>query len=253
MKTIRVVLMLVMIAVASTSYAGLLVDLRPVAGTGYQILPDGKTVVFAAAGEYEVNYRVVAVVTGTNGNFTDDGLTMVSGGIRTEALGTSTNTNAFTTFLTGMSGGPTNYVAPFTGGVQAITVTPTLIGNQSGTTTVGAFYARNPTAGGSLNVDASTQWPLAAFTSHVSVKDGHVDGTQFASVNYLKNGAALGTFTWKMDNLAKNGSAGAANYDLITVGQPVNLMTDVPEPGTLVLLGAGVFGVGLMLWRRKRA
>jgi hypothetical protein len=234
-------LTLAMIAVASTSYAGLLVDLRPVAGTGYTVLGDGKTVSFSAPGVFNVNYELWGVMTGTDGTLTNDGLQTVTGGVENVPL-VGPSINKFTAFTIA------NYVAPFTASTGAISRTDNLIGTKGATTTTNAIVAGAPTPM-PMNTASVNSYKLAAFTSEATVSG--LNGQPFASVNYVKAGNGIPTYTFMMDGTPRNGMA--AGNALVTVGAPVQLVGEVPEPGTFVLLGAGVFGVGLMLWRRKRA
>jgi len=165
------------------------------------------------------------------------------GGIKTTGVGTSGNTNAFTaaSFVA-----PTNYDSPYNTLSDPVTVTANLIGLEGATT------------GNQLKFRASAQHPtsptnpflMGHLTSAVTIGATGVDGTTFANVNYVKPGAAISSASWVMDGITRNGMA--AGLALVTVGSPVNLMTDVPEPATFALMGVGAVCVGLCMWRRRK-
>lgn len=101
-------------------------------------------------------------------------------------------------------------------------------------------YADPDGDGGFKSGTWSTGTPPAALVSFYSVKAAN----DFAL--YLVSPAA-GSGSWNCENLR---TPNGRNTPAISHFSGVGTVTDVPEPGTLLLLGSGLLGIGLM--RRKR-
>jgi len=155
-------------------------------------------------------------ITGSNAGLSLSGDTITSyGGIGGSNLGTVTfTTGAF------VSGGPTANGTLGPGGTFTVTLNGSVMGLPTGTVFSGTF-----TSG------TWTIHPGNTFTFEGDVKSSNGLGT-----------ISLVTFS---GSLANGGSIDVASGDIVLT------TTEVPEPGTLGLLGTGLVGIGGLL-RRKR-
>jgi len=231
--------------VAGYACAGLVLDVTALGGSSnYDVSPDGKTVTLKGTGGYDVNFKLRAIIEDANDLFTDDSLTTVFGGIKESNINTAVAAGKLQLQDSG-SAGPYHAkggLAPFDQSAGTPTVTDTLLGLENSTSTSSMVWTAGttPQNGNDTNLD---HWDLGVFQFHVASLGGAQGNA--ATVNYVKAGKGVATYTFKIDTSVKNGNTG---YDLVTVGGDVTLKC-VPEPSTLILLGMA--GLALLAIRRK--
>jgi hypothetical protein len=175
--------------------------------------------------------EIWATVTGTDAAKAE-GLTTVTGAIQLTGAGN------FAPWVPAE-----NYAAPFTfaigAGEGAVDLSPDgkLLGHAGATAIAGShiFYARTGTTGGEVG---GGPFKLGTFTANLEAGD---------TVNFLKSGASLAMYTFKVDGTTKNGST-TGGYALVSVS--ADPLRCVPEPSTFILLGMGA--LALVFIRRRK-
>jgi hypothetical protein len=225
---------LAIVMFASSAFAGLMVDVKALAGTGYEVSADGKTVTVLPGTTPAINFGIWATVSGTDGVTNEKLQTMAGGVVQTEVI---PNASALALADATTKG----YKNPFdTQATAAVTISKNLLGVASATSTTGCLNFRAASAIAAPSDPYS--WQLGTFL--LNAAPGAANGI-FSSINWsLPAGGTTAIFT--IDGQNKTAGTGAA---LLSVGAPVTVAT-VPEPATLVLLGMGA--LALVFIRRRK-
>jgi len=249
--------------VASTAMAGLTLNVF-LAGTS-SVKPNGATSMDVATPTGTVNLEIWARVTGSDGLYTNDGLTKVYASFKT-SNGGLVKGNLVSSYLPdeptmvwdpeaneGEGGWVLTYTPNFwasgtdnhVGTAQDLDLDGDLDnGSDNAATADDWFIARGQVDVYKMGTTNNLGWfKLGKLTLTLdgwgpggpsSVTEIWAEAREFANVN-----------AWKEDGVVK----GDLNYP--TTGQKVTLFTSIPEPATLVLMAVGG-GFGLILRRKKR-
>jgi hypothetical protein len=229
---------------ASQAFAGIIVNVLALPGSGYSVDASGKAVTVTDPGAV-VKLGVFATVSGTNATATDDGLWILNGALVQTHVNTANGTGAL-----GLSSPdvPWGALSPFDQATQhaPAPVTADSIGIAGSTTTdtlityKAAAIVNNTTLGQTYQLGT---FNYAAQPIHTPA------GGVFSSINWANSGAGTALQSFKIDGTPKNGLA--ASLALITSGAPVTCAAPpIPEPATLVLLGMGA--LALVFIRRRK-
>ncbi|MCC6123606.1 MAG: PEP-CTERM sorting domain-containing protein [Pirellulales bacterium] len=230
---------LAIVMFATSSFAGLVMNLTAMPGPGYSVSPDGKQVIVPPGVPTPILMQVWCSLSGTNGVFTDDKMQTIAGGVKQTQVQPSGSHLELTDTVT------KGYLAPFDfGSSSAVNVAPLLLGTDGATASTGSLVYRSASA--VTNTSLETHYALGT-VQMIAMPQPGTNGV-FSTVNWAKAGAYLGGATFVIDNSPKNGNA-TSGYPLISVGDPVQVAA-IPEPSTIILLGMGA--LALVFIRRRK-
>ncbi len=222
---------------ASSAFAGLVIDVIAVAGDGYSVSDNGKSVMPTTSNAV-ITLKIVATLSGTSD--AAEKLQTIFGGF-SQTIGTQVTGNL-------VNGA---FESPFDQSIAAVSASDTdgdgyidLIGNQSPTAINGGGYwiARAATA------QIGNSFTLGTF--YYEIESLHYSGL-CTSINYVLPAAIVTAATFYIDGIVKTGQASGSTtsgYSLISAGTPV--VIGVPEPSSLALLGLG--GLALLAVHRRK-
>lgn len=231
---------LAIVMFASSAFAGLVVNVTAMPGSGYDVSADGKTVTLQPGTTATVMMQVWATLSGTNGDFLDEKLQTLAGGIQQTHVLPSGSALQLTDAVT------KGYLNPFDSlASSAVNATPDLLGTAGATNQTNALAYRAATA--QVNTSLATTYALGTFKFQAVPQVG-TNGV-FSRINFVKAGSYVGGATFVIDGATKNGLS-TSGLPLIEVGAPVACQVVIPEPSTIILLGMGALALAFI--RRRK-
>jgi hypothetical protein len=241
----KILAMVALVAlISNVAFAGLIVDLRAVSGTGSTVVTDAKHVQVGAVGD-TITLQVWAQLSGSS---TGTYQFQSAQGFVTETVPANFSSKGDLSW--GTTKGP-NYVytAPYDTSSLPSTTTNSAGDKEIGTTAVNAFSARQ----GSMLAATTDPFQLGFLTYTVNAISP--TGTALTTINWVPKNTNTGALYYvdgtKYSGNTTAGGVGTGTPFAFTGGtDPISVTAVVPEPATLVLLGMGA--LALVFIRRRK-
>jgi hypothetical protein len=223
--------------IASSAFAGVIMDVRALPSAGVIVSPDGKTITVDPSTPVGtvINLALVATVSGSDTTLDNDGIQTMFSGIEAEVLSSAVE-GKFTGYA---------YTSPFTTLSDPVAIMDNLIGNKSPVASSGGGYLEPRAASMQFNSTGAAEYQLLTVTYEITAINSDAGPT--LSFQWQYPVAALSTMAFKIDGVQKNGLA--AGQEFVTQGEPITTMY-IPEPSVLILLGMGA--LALLAYRRRK-